>query len=204
VTRSKLAKTTEVTTTTTALPSKLGNQVGPTRKRAALGDVTNAHKKLASVDIKTEKPAVKRPLSRKPSVNVVKESKTVVKQETKPLAQKTTTTSASVVIPKKRPSETVAPRRSQLTQSTSSTSLTQKTRVASRPRAEEPEQEAPRKKQKLEQKPDWDDLDATDANDPLMVSEYVNDIFDYMRELEVCPFHVNTNGRSKPCQIQIT
>jgi len=32
---------------------------------------------------------------------------------------------------------------------------------------------------------DWADLDAEDANDPSMVSEYVNEIFDYMRELEV-------------------
>jgi len=31
---------------------------------------------------------------------------------------------------------------------------------------------------------DWADLDAEDANDPSMVSEYVNEIFDYMRELE--------------------
>jgi len=31
---------------------------------------------------------------------------------------------------------------------------------------------------------DWEDLDAEDVNDPSMVSEYVNEIFDYMRELE--------------------
>jgi G2/mitotic-specific cyclin 1/2 len=34
-------------------------------------------------------------------------------------------------------------------------------------------------------KPDWDDLDAADANDPLMVSDYVVEIFNYLRELEV-------------------
>ncbi|KAG4305314.1 hypothetical protein PORY_001484 [Pneumocystis oryctolagi] len=32
---------------------------------------------------------------------------------------------------------------------------------------------------------DWDDLDADDAHDPLMVSEYVEEIMSYMRELEV-------------------
>lgn len=32
---------------------------------------------------------------------------------------------------------------------------------------------------------DWDDLDAEDENDPLMVSEYVSEIMDYMRVLEV-------------------
>ncbi|KAJ1724561.1 G2/mitotic-specific cyclin, partial [Coemansia erecta] len=31
---------------------------------------------------------------------------------------------------------------------------------------------------------DWDDIDAEDANDPLMVSEYINDIIEYMRESE--------------------
>ncbi|PWN51068.1 A/B/D/E cyclin [Violaceomyces palustris] len=31
----------------------------------------------------------------------------------------------------------------------------------------------------------WIDLDAEDMDDPLMVAEYVNDIFDYMKELEI-------------------
>ncbi|KAJ2779941.1 G2/mitotic-specific cyclin [Coemansia javaensis] len=31
---------------------------------------------------------------------------------------------------------------------------------------------------------DWDDIDADDADDPQMVSEYIADIIDYMRELE--------------------
>jgi hypothetical protein len=30
----------------------------------------------------------------------------------------------------------------------------------------------------------WDDLDAEDAEDPLMVSEYVNEIFEYLKKLE--------------------
>jgi len=204
VTRSKLAST-EIATTTT-LPSKVGNNkatanaAAPNRKRAALGDVTNAHKKTASalgditnavVKNNTEKVTVagtKRPLSRKPSV-VTKESVT----ESKPLASKQTSANANVhnttnaVIPKKRPSENAAPRRT-LTQSISTTNLLQKTnpRPALRRRAEEaPEPEAPRKKQKVEQQQDWEDLDAADVNDPLMVSEYVVEIFDYMKELEI-------------------
>ena len=32
---------------------------------------------------------------------------------------------------------------------------------------------------------DWDDLDAEDADDPSMVTEYVNDIFAYLYDLEV-------------------
>jgi G2/mitotic-specific cyclin 2 len=202
ITRSKLASTTEITTSTTttttstALPSKLGNHAAATRKRAALGDVTNAQKKPALGDITNavtkrniEKPVAKRPLSRKPSiVNVTKPA------ESKPLASKhATQVLTSVVIPKKRPSEAVATRRT-LTQSTSSSTLAQKTnsRVASRRRPEEVvEPEAPRKKQKVEPKQDWDDLDAADVNDPLMVSDYVVEIFDYMRELEV-HFHHTT------------
>jgi G2/mitotic-specific cyclin 1/2 len=31
----------------------------------------------------------------------------------------------------------------------------------------------------------WEDLDAEDADDPLMVAEYVNEIFVYMKQLEV-------------------
>ena len=201
VTRSKLASTEIVTTTT--LPSKVGNNskatnaTAPNRKRAALGDVTNAHKKSALGDItnavaksNTEKPTVagtKRPLSRKPSV-VVKEP-----TESKPHASKQVsanihnTTNTSTVIPKKRPSENTAPRRT-LTQSASTANLVQKNNVRPtlRRRAEEaPEPEAPRKKQKVEKQQDWEDLDAADVHDPLMVSEYVVEIFDYMHELEI-------------------
>lgn len=32
----------------------------------------------------------------------------------------------------------------------------------------------------------WDDLDAEDNDDPLMVSEYVQDIFKYLKQVEVC------------------
>ena len=38
---------------------------------------------------------------------------------------------------------------------------------------------------------DWDDLDAEDAGDPLMVSDYVVEIFEYMKELEVNPLEYN-------------
>jgi hypothetical protein len=33
--------------------------------------------------------------------------------------------------------------------------------------------------------PDWEDLDAEDADDPMMVSEYVTEIFDYLKIVEV-------------------
>ena len=212
VTRSKLASTTEITTTTTALPSKVGNNTAVvaagTRKRAALGDVTNAHKKPALGDITNavakkdvaDKPAIKRPISRKTSAANVKKP-----AESKPLASKqAVTNNPSVVIPKKRSSSeaVTAPPRRILTQSTSTSSLAQKSnaRVApARRRADEvsAEPEVPRKKQKVEAppKPDWDDLDAADANDPLMVSDYVVEIFNYLRELEVLLSSERSNSR---------
>jgi G2/mitotic-specific cyclin 1/2 len=36
----------------------------------------------------------------------------------------------------------------------------------------------------------WDNLDADDSDDPLMVSEYVQDIFQYLKEVEVCFFFI--------------
>lgn len=39
---------------------------------------------------------------------------------------------------------------------------------------------------------EWDDLDVDDADDPLMVSEYVMDIFNYLKEVEVCFFLINS------------
>lgn len=36
-----------------------------------------------------------------------------------------------------------------------------------------------------EEEYEWEDLDAEDSNDPFMVSEYVNEIFDYLSHLEV-------------------
>ena len=207
MTRSKLTTTTEITTTTTTstgLTSKVGiqNATAGTRKRAALGDVTNAHKKTALGDITNavvknpvEKPVAKRPVARKQSS--VNEKKVAATTSAKPVTSKPITTNSSVLVPKKRPSEAVAPTavvpqpRRTLKQSISTSSMTQKNssaRVPFRRRAEEAaEQEAPRKKQKMEPKQDWDDLDAEEANDPLMVSEYVVDIFDYLRQIEVLP-----------------
>ena len=214
VTRSKLASTTEITTT---LPSKVGNNIGAagTRKRAALGDVTNAHKKPALGDITNavikkdkEKPAVKRPITRKPSAGNAQKP-----ADSKPLPSKQiVTNNSSVVIPKKRSSEAVAaPPRRTLAQFTSTSSLAEKSnaRVApARRRADEvsAEPEAPRKKQKVEApKPDWDDLDAVDAYDPLMVSDYVVEIFNYLRELEVLSLsNKDSKSRQKRCQIHRT
>ena len=57
---------------------------------------------------------------------------------------------------------------------------------------------------------EWDDLDAEDADDPLMVSEYVVEIFKYMKEIEVChPYShqlspSNSASSKQPCQTRCT
>ncbi|CCE62943.1 hypothetical protein TPHA_0D03070 [Tetrapisispora phaffii CBS 4417] len=43
------------------------------------------------------------------------------------------------------------------------------------------------------EKIEWDDLDAEDANDPFMASEYVSDIFDHLRELEMKTLPIKEN-----------
>ncbi|KAF9144697.1 G2/mitotic-specific cyclin [Linnemannia schmuckeri] len=50
--------------------------------------------------------------------------------------------------------------------------------------ARDHEQEEDLKRPKREELLGWDDLDAEDEGDPLMVSEYVTDIFNYMQTLE--------------------
>lgn len=61
----------------------------------------------------------------------------------------------------------------------------------------------------VEAEPDsnqWDDLDAEDADDPVMVSEYVNEIFTYLKEVEASILSAasllffNSCRRRRPCQ----
>jgi len=49
----------------------------------------------------------------------------------------------------------------------------------------EQEQKEDMKRRKKDEIQEWDDLDVEDEDDPLMVSEYVADIFEYMQVLEV-------------------
>lgn len=51
-----------------------------------------------------------------------------------------------------------------------------------------PEADVFEPEEEVEADPDgdqWDDLDAEDHDDPIMVSEYVNEIFEYMKTIEV-------------------
>jgi hypothetical protein len=54
--------------------------------------------------------------------------------------------------------------------------------------SDDEEEKPSKKRQRVEEVQDWDDLDAGDEEDPLMVTEYVHEVYDYLREVEVRPF----------------
>lgn len=72
-----------------------------------------------------------------------------------------------------------------------SSDLPEEARIVAHVPPEEVEEEPvvhPKRSTTPEAEPDgdqWDDLDAEDADDPLMVSEYVSEIFAYLKEVEV-------------------
>jgi hypothetical protein len=71
---------------------------------------------------------------------------------------------------------------------TSSSDLPEEAEIVART---PPEIAHPKRSTTPEADPDgdqWDDLDAEDADDPLMVSEYVHEIFAYLKEVEVSEF----------------
>ncbi|KAK9723354.1 G2/mitotic-specific cyclin [Basidiobolus ranarum] len=150
-------------TNPTGLKTKLVNKGGVARKRSALGDVSNV---LA--------PQAQNAGLKKKSTLVARKA-----TETKP---------ASTLIPKKRASQTV-----EVTIPTGENPLKKvagdhkmimeeflecSPMAIDEPMAEQMEEEQGMLAQ------DWDDLDAEDEFDPLMVSEYVVEIFEYLRELE--------------------
>ena len=53
---------------------------------------------------------------------------------------------------------------------------------------QEEETHVAKKSKVSEEVVEWDDLDADDHSDPLMVSEYVVEIYEYMKVLEVSSF----------------
>lgn len=140
-----------------------------TRKRAALGDVSNhvaaattngglkkaegkstipLRQKPSNVPVRTEPPAERRKLATINGQNkVVKQESIIEEPPTK--QRKTLPSSPELELPSK--SLPVLKSESPLVQAVQ----------------------------------DWDDLDAEDAEDPLMVSEYVVEIFNYLREQEL-------------------
>lgn len=209
VTRAKAASLT--TSKGTALATKQTNTIVSTtvtnnRKRAALGDVSNVHKpdNGAAGDKKvTKKPvASKITATSKTATNGVTKtrstrpaSKAVAPKEAKrkePVASTAArkrpapTTSAPIKeeneveegeeenVPP-APSDTAVPEEPKVEE--------ENTRAAKRPRVES-KTKTDEEHQSASAVEGWDDLDAEDAEDPLMVSEYVNEIFEYLRKLE--------------------
>ncbi|KAI8911103.1 cyclin B [Gorgonomyces haynaldii] len=127
----------------------------PTKKRSALGDVSNVNK---TDNAKTKKPA--KPV-KKTEEKKAEEKKTVKKEEERPIIEKkklrSTKPEPTFNAPVKEKAPEIQP-----------TQPVQTVHQSKRVKTEE-----------------FEDLDAEDANDPLMVSEYVVEIFEYMRKLEV-------------------
>ncbi|KAL0261250.1 G2/mitotic-specific cyclin [Diplodia seriata] len=202
----KKAPTKKTTTGTTA-----------TRKRNALGDVTNAKGEVADAKGGKDSKEAKKPLTAKRGAvaqaaaptGVTKASKTTTRsvlgpKEKAPIKRPasgsgavggatkkrvTTTTKETIKEEEEAPaSENVAPTKQTLK---SKTEVKVAEPVVEAPAKPEPApaKAAPEVKEiydeKYDEVPEIPDLDEEDANDPLMVSEYVCEIFDYLKELEI-------------------
>lgn len=191
-----MARTKSATSTLTA-DTTLGS-----RKRAALGDVSNVAKNEAPLD---GKKAGKGGLLSKAAqpTKVTKPSRTTARaplgSKTKnvpELSRQNSGANISAPEPKKRRLEQPSTTRSikdedeasenqepPKQKSKPSSELKKEfTQPISKP-VEAPQLELPEISYELP--PGVEDLDADDVFDPLMVSEYVNEIFDYMKELEI-------------------
>lgn len=173
-----------------------------TRKRNALGDVTNAK---GEVEGKAGKEAkeVKKPLATKQGpvskaaapTGVTKASKTTTRTVLGP-KEKTTIkrpasgSGVSSATAKKRVIKEVKEKE---VEEAPAKENTKQTKAKVETKSLEPIEEVPKieikavVEEKLDQFDDAEvpDLDEEDANDPLMVSEYVCEIFDYLKELEM-------------------
>lgn len=139
-----------------------------TRKRAALGDVSNVHnKENQALKAKTQPLGAKARIVTKPVVSTLQ-----TKESVQPLPN---VESYGEETTRKRRTSKVLTEQKLVTQ-------IEQTQASKKVRTDNLlnglAQEDPPSK-------DWDDLDADDAHDPLMVSEYVEEIMGYMRELEV-------------------
>lgn len=193
LTRAKAASlsTKEATTLTTktALAPKQSTAAAPAnRKRSALGDVSNVHKIEAAGG---DKKAVTKKVVAKATKTTTrtraapaKAAAPVAKPQRKPAT-------SEVVRTKKRPAPStvkeedeedienndpvVAKKLSGVTEEEDvKPQVKDRSRATKRPKTDSIAAEIQ----------GWDDLDEEDESDPLMVSEYVNEIFEYLKKLE--------------------
>lgn len=189
------------TTTTTAVPNN--------RKRSALGDVSNVVKAEAGGADENKKAGGKKAVGSKIALSTKAAAANGVTKQTRstkaaPIknvgsAEESKKNGSGVMAPKTRKRSAVATaanskvKKEVVEDDTSSATATKKTTIAAvevsvAPKVEvdvEPSHAAKkvRTKEPAARLP-HNDLDDEDADDPLMVSEYVNEIFDYLRELE--------------------
>lgn len=144
-----------------------------TRKRAALGDVSNHVATTTTLNGKKGEPTkASVPLRHKPS-NVP------VKVEASALAEKRKTASSTSSTTRPLKQESIVeepPTKQRKTLPSSPEILIESNTLPSL----QTDTTAP-----VQTTQDWDDLDADDVDDPLMVSEYVVEIFNYLREQEL-------------------
>lgn len=173
-------------------PKKIGvNANPPARKRAALGDVSNVTKgETIDVGKKAGKGLVSKAASAYPTgvtKNIVKPAaarQPLGLKDAKPTTLKRAPTSngingttkkrliGSVPTSKESTPEDVEPQRKKIHVAEADDVFVEKALPKIKPCQEPIEQ-------------DWTDLDKDDVDDPLMVSEYVQEIFEYLGELEV-------------------
>ncbi|CAK4032089.1 G2 mitotic-specific cyclin-B [Lecanosticta acicola] len=215
----KKALTTKRSTTTTTTTT---HATAGARKRTALGDVSNVVKKEPLGNADSKKDPLSKPLKpagvQKPQATRTNSNRTV-------LGQKTANSSSDLKRPhsgsgvgghtaKKRNTSTVKPKREVVEErdedvenappAQNGTTKYSASEVLRHLRGERSikveadvsdEEQEPALEDLIQ---DAKDLDAEDIDDPLMVAEYVHEIFDYMRELEITtmanPDYMNDQG----------
>ncbi|KAL1306808.1 hypothetical protein AAFC00_005465 [Neodothiora populina] len=188
----KRAATTTTTTTTAAATQ-------PTRRRAALGDVSNVTKN-ETLDTKAAAGKGKLALAQKPT-GIQKPTRTTSTRTA--LTNKATNNVAAADLKRPASGSGVAGNATKKRNTTKALkeeeeeavsenaapvakrTVKEEVRVESTTPKEEVELNLPLEKTLEELAREAKDLDSEDLDDPLMVAEYVHEIFDYMKELEI-------------------
>ncbi|KAI5800086.1 G2/mitotic-specific cyclin CYB1 [Geopyxis carbonaria] len=149
------------------------------RKRAVLGDVSNVHK--IDGNGVADKKVVKKVSTK--TAGVATKAKTTVKSTTRAAASKT-----AKVEPKERSKKRPAQKEEEDEEEAEEEESAPKVEAkAAKVEANLRATKKPRMSETMAASAvtGWKDLDAEDHDDPLMVSEYVNEIFEYLRQIEV-------------------
>lgn len=195
MTRAKAAALTS-SDTVTSLPTKTTatGTVPGNRKRSALGDVSNVVKADGVEDKKAGgKKGGKAALSTKTVNGVTKQTRAKAQpiKNVAPEETKRTNSGSGVLAARKKKAATGVPgagsakaKKEDREKEVESAKVTVPSVEIEAPAKPEPEVLRASKKPRVEERLAHNDLDEEDRDDPLMVSEYVNEIFEYLRGLE--------------------